>query len=154
MSVPPNIDRFNKVTLLLFDTLYLAFPVPCELSVSKIAVDTLATDATFDESFKSNEPVYHAIEFLRKEGFIECADSTLDGNSFFQARLTIKSLALLGQTPSMLEPQVSVSDKIRSVVKGGLKEASSEAAKKAVELLFSYAPSLFSVGQAVVSSGP
>lgn len=154
MSVPSNIDRFNKATLLVFDTLYLSFPVPVELSASKIAMDTLPPDATFEESFTSTGPVYHTLEFLRKEGFIEYGGSTLDGTTFFQAQLTIKSLALLSQTPSILEPQVSVSEKIRSVVKSGLKEVSSEAAKKAVEMLFSYAPSLLSVGQAVASASP
>ena len=146
MSVPPNIDRFNKATLLVFDTLYLAFPVPVELNVSEMARVTWPPDAPFEDTFTSNQPIYYMIEFLQKEGFIEYGDSTLDGKTFFQARLTAKSLALLGQTPSALEPQVSVSDKIRRVVKGGLKDVSSEVAKKAVEMLFSCAPALQSVG--------
>lgn len=154
MSVPPNIDRFNKAALLVFDTLYLAFPVPVNLDAKKIAMDTLPPDASFDESFQSIEPVYHTIKFLQKEGFIEYSDSTLDATTFIQAQLTTKSLALLGQTPSALEPQVSISDRIRAVVKGGLKEASSEAAKKAIELLFTHAPSLLSIGQGIGGAGP
>lgn len=153
MSVPPNIDRFNKATLLVFDTLYLAFPVPVELDATKIAIDTLPPDASFDESFKSIEPVFHTIEFLAKEGFIEYSDSTLDGKTFIQARLTTKSLGLLGQTPSALDPQVTISDRIRAIVKGGVKEAGSEVAKKAIDLLFAHAPSLLAMGQATAGAG-
>lgn len=151
MAVPPNIDRFNKATLLVFDKLYQAFPVPIEISASNIAMDTLPPDATFDESFKSIEPVFYSIEFLRKEGFIEYADHTLEGKSFLQARLTSKSLALLGQTPSALEQQVTISERIGSLVKGGIKDVSSEAAKKAVELLFTHGSSLVSVGHALLA---
>jgi hypothetical protein len=153
MSVQPNIDRFNKAALLVFDKLYQAFPVPMELNASKIAMDTLPADATFDESFQSIEPVFYTIEFLQKEGFIEYGEQTLDGSSFLRARLTSKSLALLGQTPSALEPQVSISERIRSLVKGGVKEVSSEAAKKAVELLFTHGSSLISIGQSAASGG-
>lgn len=154
MSIPPNIDRFNKAALLVFDKLYQTFPVPIELSASKIAMDTLPSDATFDESFQSIEPVFYSIEFLQKEGFIEYGDATLDGTTFLQARLTSKSLALLGQTPSSLEPQVSISEKIRSLLKGGIKEVSSEAAKKAVELLFGHGSSLLAIGQSAASANP
>lgn len=146
MSLPPNIDRFNKATLVVFDKLYQAFPVPIELSASKIAMETLTPDATFDDSFQSIEPVFHTIEFLRKEGFIEYGQHTQDGTTFFQAQLTTKSLALLGQVPAALDPQVSVGENIRGLVNGGIKDVGSEVAKKAVELLFSYGTSLFSRG--------
>jgi hypothetical protein len=152
MTVPKNVDRFNKATLLVFDLLYQSFPVPLEFSASKIAMETLPADASFDESFQTIEPVFYAIEFLQKEGFIEYAQHTTDGTTFLRARLTSKSLALLGQTPSALEPQVSVSDKIRSLLKGGVKEVSSEAAKKAVELVFANASSLVTLGQTLVSN--
>ena len=84
MSVPPNIDRFNKVTLLVFDKLYQAFPVPIDIDSSKIAIETLPNGETFDESFQCIELVYHAIDFLRKEGFIEFEDSCMDGTLFLQ----------------------------------------------------------------------
>ncbi len=151
MSIPPNIDRFNKATLIVFDLLYQNFPVPIDLNASNIAMETLPVDETFEESFNSIQPVYFAIEFLRKEGFIDCGNKTLDGTKFLQVVLTSKSLAVLGRTPSTLEPHVSVSDKVRSVVKGGIKEASSEAAKKVIELLFSNASSLVSIGQVIAS---
>lgn len=151
MSIPPNIDRFNKTTLLVFDTLYQAFPVPIELDAGRIAMDTLPPDATFDESFDSIAPAFHAIQFLAKEGFIEYSNLTLDGRTFIQVRLTTKSLAILGQTPSALEPQVTISDRFRAIVKGGIKEAGSETAKKAIELLFANAPSLQVFGLAAGS---
>jgi hypothetical protein len=153
MPVPPNIDRFNKATLLVFDKLSHAFPVPIELSASKIAMDTLPADATFDESFQSIEPVFYTIDFLRKEGFIEYAEHLLDGTAFLQVRLTSKSLTLLGQTPSALEHQVSISEKITNLVKGGIKNVSSEAAKKAVELVFAHGSSLLAAGQSAISVG-
>ena len=148
MSVPPNIDRFNKATLLVFDTLYLAFPVPIELNASKIAMDTLPPDAPFDESIQAIEPVFHTIAFLKKEGFIDYDQHTLDGTTFIEARLTSKSLTLLGQTPTALEPQHSVSDTIRTLLKGGIKNVGAEAAKKAVELLFAHGSTALSVAQA------
>lgn len=145
MAVPANIDRFNKATLLIFDKLYQAFPVPIQLDASKIAMDTLPLDAAFDESFQCIEPVFYTIEFLGKEGFIEYGEHFLDGTSFLQVRLTSKSLALLGQTPAVLEHQTSVAERIRSLLKGGIKEVSAEAAKKAVELLFTHGSSLVSI---------
>lgn len=151
MSLPPNIDRFNKATLLVFDTLYLAFPVPIELNASKIAMDTVPPDAEFDESFQSIEPVYHTIDFLKKEGFIEFSDHSLDGANFLQVRLTSKSLALLGQTPTALEPQTSIADTFRSLLKGGIKNVGSEAAKKAVELIFKHGGSALSLAQGAPS---
>lgn len=154
MSVPPNIDRFNKSALLVFDTLYLAFPVPMTLSASKIAADTLPPGASFDDSFRAIEPVFYTIQFLKKEGLIEFGEHTLDGTTFLQARLTAKSLALLGQTPSALEPHTSVSDTIRSLLKGGIKNVGSEAAKKAVELLFSQAGMAISLAQTVAIATP
>lgn len=152
MSIPPNIDRFNKATLLVLDKLYQAFPVPIELSASKVAMDTLPQDATYDESFQTLEPIYWTIVFLRNEGFIEYGQSTQDGTTFFQAKLTTKSLALLGQIPSALEPQISVSDTVRGVVKGGIKEASAEVVKKVVESIITNTPSLVSFGQSIASS--
>jgi len=153
MSVPPNIDRFNKATLLVFDKLYQAFPIPIDLSASKIAMDTLPPDATFDESFQSIEPVYYTIEFLRKEGFIEYGEHTVDGTTFLRARLTSRSLALLGQTPSALEPQVTVAERIGGLLKGGVKQVGSEAAKKAVELLFTHGGSLAAVAALAAHGG-
>lgn len=147
MSLPPNIDRFNKATLLVFDTLYLAFPVPIELSASKIAMDTLPPDAEFDESFHAIEPVFHTIEFLREEGFIEYSNHLLDGTTFLKARLTSKSLALLGQTPSALGSQTSIADTFRTLLKRGIKNVGSEAAKKAVELMFKHGGSALSLVQ-------
>ncbi|MEK8051236.1 hypothetical protein AACH10_13380 [Ideonella sp. DXS22W] len=147
MSVPPNIDRFNKATLLVFDTLYLAFPVPVELSASKIAMDTLPPDAEFDESFESIKPVFYTIEFLKKEGYIDYVDHYLDGTAFQQARLTSKSLALLGQTPDSLTTHVSIAETLRDLVKGGIKNVGSEAAKKAVELVFAHGGTLLSLSQ-------
>lgn len=152
MAVPANIDRFNKVTLVVLDTLYQSFPVPIELNTAKIAMETLPENADYDESFQASEPVFWTIEFLKKEGFIEYSDSTCDGTTFVQARLTTKSLAMLGQSPSALEPQISISDKVRGVVKGGIKEASAEAIKKVVESIFNNAPSLVSLGQTIVGA--
>ena len=153
MSVPPNIDRFNKAALLVFERLYQAFPVPIELSTSKIAMDTLPQDATFDESFQSIEPVFYAIEFLRNEGFIEYGENLLDGTTFLRVRLTSKSLALLGRIPSVLEPQITVGYRISGLLKGGIKQVGSEAAKKAVELLFTHGASVVSLGALAVNGG-
>lgn len=147
MSVPPNIDRFNKATLLVFDTLYLAFPVPVELSASKIAMDTLPPDAEFDESFESIKSVFYTIEFLKKEGYIDYGNHYLDCTAFQQARLTSKSLALLGQTPDSLTTHVSIADTLRDLVKGGIKNVGSEAAKKAVELVFAHGGTFLSLSQ-------
>jgi len=142
MSTPPNIDRFNKVALLALDTLYSAFPVPTSIDVAKLALDTLPADAAFDDSFQSIEVAYWAIEFLVSEEFITHKGATTDGKSFTLARLTSKSLALLGSTPASLEQHESVADKIRTVVKSGAKEVASESAKKLIEFLFTNASSI------------
>lgn len=142
MPTPLNIDRFNKTTLLALDWLYQSFPAPLSLDVTKLAVETLPADAEFDETFSSIEPAYWAVNFLVSEGFITHEGATLDGHTFSHARLTAKSLAILGATPAALEKQQSMSERIRALLKTGAKEASSEAAKKLVELLFTHAPAI------------
>lgn len=152
MSTPSNIDRFNKTTLLVLDKLYQEFPIPIELSASKIAMDTLPPDATYDESFEAVEPIFWTIKFLKNEGFIDYGDSTIDGMTFYQVRLTSKSLTLLSKIPSSLQPHLSISDNVRGVVKGGIKEASAEVVKKVVESIFNNAPTLASLGQSIVGA--
>lgn len=152
MAISSNIERFNCTTLLLLERLYVAFPVPVEIDVAKLALDTIPTLEDFDDSFASIKPTYHAIEFLAAEGFITHKGATLDARQFGAARLTSKALAILGATPSSLEHHVKLIDSIRGVLKAGAKEASGEMTKKLVEMIFTYAPAIATVATAVVKS--
>lgn len=142
MTTPPNIDRFNKITLLTLDTLYQAFPVPKTLDVATLALETLPPDTEFDDSFQSIEVAYWVVDFLVTEGFITHKGATIDGKSFALARLTSKSLAVLGSTPSALEHQQTIAERIRALLKTGAKQAASDGAKKLIEALFSNAPAI------------
>jgi hypothetical protein len=68
MNTPPNIDRFNRTVLLVLAQLYEAFPVPVDVDTRALAMATLPEGASFDDTFASFEPSYHAISFLAQEG--------------------------------------------------------------------------------------
>ena len=148
MAAPDNIDHFNRVVLHTFDRLYSAFPIPTEIKVDEIAELASPGSIPAEAHFKTLEPTFEAIRFLKDEGFLKYSDHYTDGTAFLQVQLTMKGFAVLGETPDSLERRESLISRIRSVLAVGAKGASSEAAKLVVSQLFSMAvaaaPSLLS----------
>jgi ribosomal protein S8 len=136
MSTADNIDRFNRIALLTLELLYSSFPVPVDIEVSKLAKDTLPTDVSFDGTWDSIQAAYHTVEFLQQEGFIQPTAYQSDANRVLHARLTMKGLAVLGM-PSSLQHKEPLINEVRSTIKGGVRQASSEAVKQVAQMLFS-----------------
>lgn len=125
-----NITFFNRLTLALFEKLYLAFPTPIELDVKSIAMSVIPEDAELDQAWNSLQAAEDAIDFLEQEGFLTHKGKYLEGGTFLQTRLTLKGLAILGSTPDSLEGKQPLIDRIRKVLSGGAKEAGAEAVKQ------------------------
>jgi hypothetical protein len=136
MAVPDNIDRFNRTALVVLEELYSHFPVPVELDVPELAGVSRPPDVDARRLFAEIEPTFHAIEFLAAEAFITHAGSSVDGAAFLHVRLTMKGLQVLGK-PAALNSQETLIEKVRSAIKGGVKQASGEAVKQVAELVFS-----------------
>lgn len=51
MSVPPNIDLFNRFSLAVFKNLYVSFPISIELDVNDLMMSVTPTGSSFDETF-------------------------------------------------------------------------------------------------------
>lgn len=151
METLPNIDRFNRTVLLVLAQLYEAFPVPADVDTRALAMATLPAGASFEETFSSFEPSYHAVSFLTQEGYLTHLGGPVDGTTFFKARLTSKALSAMGATPDALNRSETVSHRVHAVVKAGVREASAEVVKKAVELVFASGPAIVTAARALAT---
>lgn len=146
MTIPANIDRFNRFTLILFKQLYLSFPLPTNVDVSSLMMYVVPTGETFEATFHAIAPAGEAIQFLAAEGFLTYKGNLLDGTEYHQVRLTMKGLAILGSVPNSLEKKETLVSKILAVAGKGLKDAGSEQvsdlANQAFTLALASAPAL------------
>lgn len=149
MSVPPNIDLFNRFSLAVFRELYLSFPVEVDLNVNDLVLSVTPTDGSYEETFDALSMGGNALDFLASEGFLTHKGSLLDCSQYHQVRLTMKGLAVLGSTPASLEKSESLISKILAVSGKGLKDAASEQvqslAGQAFALALTAAPSIAAV---------
>lgn len=140
MPDPENIENFNHICVALFDKLYAAFPVPVEIDVNAIAMSAVPQDASYENTWDVLSVGGEVINFLAEEGFLTHKGAAMpDGSRYLQVRLTMKGLAVLGYVPTSLDTQESLISKIRSVVRGGLKEAGGETVRQLVSQAFSLA---------------
>ena len=139
MSIPANLDQFNRFCLAVFGKLYLSFPVPIELDVGQLMMSVVPGEAGREATWDALSSGGHAIEFLAAEGFLVHQGGLLDGSQFMQVRLTMKGLAVLGSVPGSLEKRESLISKILSVTGKGLKEAASEQVSELSSQAFAFA---------------
>ena len=139
MSVPANIDLFNRFTLTVFRRLYLSFPVVMELDVSELISSVTPPDATYEESFNAQIMAGEALDFLASEGFLTHKGTLVGGSQYLQVRLTMKGLAVLGSTPASLERKESLISKILAVAGKGLKDAASDQVQELASQAFTFA---------------
>jgi hypothetical protein len=139
MSIPANLDQFNRFCLAVFGKLYLSFPVPIELDVGELMMSAIPGAAGQEATWDALSSGGHAIEFLAAEGFLVHQGGFLDGSQFMQVRLTMKGLAVLGSVPGSLEKRESLISKILSVIGKGLKDAASEQVSELSSQAFAFA---------------
>lgn len=139
MSVPPNIDLFNRFCLTVFQKLYASFPVAVELDVRELMMSAIPNNRSFDETFDALHVGGEALDFLSSEGFLTHKGSFLDGSQFLQVRLSMKGLAILGSMPTSLENKESLISKILAVASKGLKDAASDQIQELASQAFTFA---------------
>ena len=139
MSVPPNVDLFNRFSLSVFQKLYISFPIPIELDVNNLMIAAVPSNSSFDETFNALRMGREVLEVLCSEGFLTHQGTLLDGSQYFQVRLTMKGLAVLGSVQASLEKKESLISKILSIAGKGLKDAASEQVQDLASQVFTFA---------------
>ena len=139
MSIPANIDLFNRFSLAVFQKLYLNFPIPIELDVDDLVMSVTPSGANFNEKFDSLHMGGDAIDFLASEGFLTHSGVLLGGSQYMEVRLTMKCLAVLGSLPSALDRKETLISKIRAVASKGLKDAASDQVQELASQAFTFA---------------
>ena len=140
MSIPPNIDLFNRFCLAVFEKLYLSFPCPLDIDVSNLMMSVIPIGTASEEAIWNDLDIGGpAIEFLAAEGFLVYQGAP-NGNQFMQVRLTMKGLVvLLGSVPDSLEKHEPLISKILSITSKGLKEAASDQVNELSHQAFAFA---------------
>lgn len=139
IDVPENIHKFNLNALSLLARLYESFPSSIELRPS--SVGAAPQDASYDEAFKFSAEADDVVTWLAEEGFLRFQNRDLSG-TFYQVRLTLKGLTVLGYIPTSLQAKdrkEPVIDKIKRVLASGTEKASAEAVKCLLSKLFTLA---------------
>jgi hypothetical protein len=143
MTVPDNIETFNRICIALLDELYSAFPVPAEIDMDAISMSAVPQNASGEAAWDMLSMGGDVLRFLSQEGFLTHRHAALVESKFEQVRLTMKGLAILGYIPASIENSEGttepLSSKIRSVIGGGLKEAGGETVRQLVSQVFSLA---------------
>lgn len=139
MSIPQNIDLFNRFSLAVFRKLYLSFPVPVEIDVNDLMMSVMPNDTEYEQTFQILIVGGQAVEFLANEGFLTHQGSLMDRSQYLQVRLTMKGLAVLGSVPASLEKRESLISKILSITGKGIKDAAAEQVSELSNQAFSFA---------------
>lgn len=124
---PPNIHRFNLIVLVVFNELYKSFPSGIKIDHVNMGFNALSIGQEWDDqTWDFMADARYVVKWLAEEGFLRCETSG-DGNEFYDARLTMKRLTVLGYIPIALQPD---GDKETVIVK--IKGILGRATEKAV----------------------
>lgn len=139
-DVPKNIQRFNIIALVILTTLYETFPTGLHVDAMKESYRGLPKDASFEESFEFAAVAFDVVEWLGVEGFVRFERPNESDRTFYNARLTMKGLVILGFVPAALQgPKDTLASKARKLLDRGLESASAETAKTLVQQVFTLA---------------
>jgi hypothetical protein len=157
-DIPPNIHRFNVTALLLFEHLYNEFPRPVPINAQEIGFDAAPEGQGDTEIMRFAVQARYVVTWLTEEGFIRHKGATASGDSFWEVRLTLKGLSVLGYLPTSVqqaqrnEPLI---EKIKHVLAGGAEKAGAEAVKsvltEAFRLAYQYGPGLGGAAAAIAT---
>ena len=137
-NAPDNIDRFNLMTLALFQKLYGAFPAPIEIDPGQIGSEAAPEDASDRTQWDSGAEAGHAITWLAEEGFLRFESQSTQGD-FYEVRLSLKGLSVLGSLPTALaptDPKETVIARIKRTLASGTEKAGTEAVKGIISEIF------------------
>lgn len=128
-----NFDLFNQIALHCLVKLFDEFPNEIELNAHSLALDAIPQNEHKDSeaAWDLMELGINTITWLKSEGFISFKNRAY-GGEFFQVRLTLKGLSLLGYSlPRHNEPETLIEQ-----AKEVLKDASVGSAKEIMTKLF------------------
>lgn len=132
MSVPGNIDVFNRIVARSLLQLYGSFPVPQDLDPRSVAMAAITEDVPEEDLFSIlTQQAGAAIEFLASEGFLRYRSEyrTIGDYTFPQAQLTMKGLAILGAVPEAVDASTdrrTLAEQLRIAVEHGAQESLSQ----------------------------
>lgn len=141
-EIPKNIQRFNLIALFLFAKLYESFPSGIDIDPLKVGFDALPKDPSWDDQTWDFGVVgYDVVLWLAEEGFLryENPNNTRD---FYNARLTMKGLNVLGYVPISLKSEDAkepLIEKIKRVLATGTEKATADGVKAILGQIFSLA---------------
>lgn len=144
-DIPENIRRFNLIALLLFKTLYESFPSGIDIDALKLGYDAVPKDIASDEQqdWDFGMTAYDVVLWMAEEGFLryENPNHTRD---FFNARLTMKGLTVLGYLPVSLrsgDAKEPIIEKIKRILATGTEKAAADGIGRILGQIFSLASS-------------
>ena len=138
MKPPENIHRFNVTALELFRRLYDAFPDPIELNSAHAGVAASPADSTDETYWAYRGNARNVVTWLAQEGFLRYESQDKTGK-FYDVRLTLKGLTVLGHVPTAVKDggrKSPVIDSIKRVLASGAEKAGTEAVKSIVGAVF------------------
>jgi hypothetical protein len=109
---PPNIDEFNKITVLIFAQLFPVFPKPVDIDKLQI-FRAMGTGDKLASGQSLSEMLMHTINWLIREGYI----TSLGLIPTERVVLTQKGLTAMNAVPSGLNQSVGTA--ITKAVEGG-----------------------------------
>jgi len=132
-----NIDKFNYISLHILNKLYDSFPTKIELSDTDFIVDIYFEN---EDEVQNAIPIFNdSITWLNEEGFLRMKDySDHEGYNFYDVRLTMKGLTILGSIPSTLNKGASETliDEIKSAIGKGIQDSAADGVKNIIKTLF------------------
>jgi hypothetical protein len=128
----PNMDEFNRITVLVLGKLYEAFPQAVRLEVEDVH------DGPDENDVKNFS---YTVEFLASENYIKFQEASDEGRFFVEVTLTMKGLTVLRSVPDSLDAKETLGNRFAGFLKNGAKDVSKELLKGAVNQLMAAAMS-------------
>jgi hypothetical protein len=141
-DIPQNIQRFNLIALVLFNNLYESFPSGIDIDALKVGHNAVPKDESYDDqAWDFGAVAYDVVLWLAEEGFLRYENPN-HTREFFNARLTMKGLTVLGYVPTSLQPsgpKEPLINRVRRVLAGGAEKAAAEGVSTILGQVFSLA---------------
>jgi len=153
-DIPLNIQRFNLISLVLFNKLYESFPSGIDIEPLNVGFDALPKDESWDdEAWDFGAVAYDVVFWLAEEGFLRYENPN-NTREFYNARLTMKGLTVIGYVPTSLnpaDPKEPLIEKIKRVLASSTEKVAAEGVKAILGQIFSLALASKEIGETLIN---
>ena len=153
-DIPLNIQRFNLIALVLFSKLYESFPSGINIEPLNVGFDALPKDeSSYEQAWDFGAVAYDVVFWLAEEGFLRYEDPN-NTREFYNARLTMKGLAVIGYVPTSLksaDPKEPLIEKIKRVLASSTEKVAAEGVKAILGQIFCLALASKNMGVTLVN---